>query len=63
MGLTEDQTTQLLSAFWIQANWVNNKPIDFQAIAHSFGLTLLSSHLKVRVRFNYCVPFIHCLIL
>lgn len=46
MGLTEDQTTQLLSAFWIQANWVNNKPIDFQAIAHSFGLTLLSSHLK-----------------
>ncbi|WOL00283.1 hypothetical protein Cni_G08996 [Canna indica] len=46
IGLTEDQTTQLISAFWIQASRADNKPLDFQAIAHSFSLTLLASHLK-----------------
>ncbi|RWW00860.1 hypothetical protein GW17_00036139, partial [Ensete ventricosum] len=49
IGLTEDQATQLLYAFWIQANRADNKPSDFQAIAHSFSLTLISLHLKVSI--------------
>ncbi|XP_058084129.1 protein SEMI-ROLLED LEAF 2 [Magnolia sinica] len=44
--LSEDQTTQLLSAFWIQANLPDNLPVNFEAIAHSYSLALLSSHLK-----------------
>ncbi|XP_008808672.1 protein SEMI-ROLLED LEAF 2-like isoform X2 [Phoenix dactylifera] len=46
MMLTEDQTAQLLSAFWIQANQPDNLPSNFEAIAHSFSLTLLFSRLK-----------------
>nr|XP_010938251.1 uncharacterized protein LOC105057345 [Elaeis guineensis]XP_029124027.1 uncharacterized protein LOC105057345 [Elaeis guineensis]XP_029124028.1 uncharacterized protein LOC105057345 [Elaeis guineensis] len=46
MVLTEDQTAQLLSAFWIQANQADNLPSNFEAIAHSFSLTLLFSRLK-----------------
>ncbi|XP_077218010.1 protein SEMI-ROLLED LEAF 2 isoform X2 [Tasmannia lanceolata] len=45
--LSEDQTAQLLSAFWRQANLSDNLPANFEAIAHSFSLTLLSSHLKI----------------
>lgn len=47
MKLTEDQIAQLLSAFWIQATLPDNLPSNFEAIAHSFGLTLASLHLKV----------------
>ncbi|KAG1371360.1 putative protein EFR [Cocos nucifera] len=46
MVLTEDQTAQLLSAFWIQANQADNLPSNFEAIGHSFSLTLLFSRLK-----------------
>ncbi|XP_068659378.1 protein SEMI-ROLLED LEAF 2 [Aristolochia californica] len=46
MKLTEDQIVQLLSAFWVQANLPDNLPSNFEAIAHSFSLTLLASHLK-----------------
>lgn len=46
MKLTEDQIAQLLSAFWIQATLPDNLPSNFEAIAHSFGLTLASLHLK-----------------
>ncbi|KAL5983535.1 hypothetical protein ACLOJK_017622 [Asimina triloba] len=45
--LSEDQTAQLLSTFWIQANLPDNLPANFEAISHSYSLTLLSSHLKV----------------
>jgi hypothetical protein len=45
--LTEDQTNQLLSAFWIQANQSDNTPFNYEAIGHSYSLTVLSSHLKV----------------
>ncbi|XP_063937421.1 protein SEMI-ROLLED LEAF 2 isoform X2 [Daucus carota subsp. sativus] len=44
--LNEDQITQLLSAFFLQANLSDNLPSDIEAIAHSFCLTLLSSRLK-----------------
>jgi hypothetical protein len=45
--LTEDQTNQLLSAFWIQANQTDNTPFNYEAIGHSYSLTVLSSRLKV----------------
>ncbi|KAM0954487.1 putative armadillo-like helical protein [Dioscorea sansibarensis] len=44
--LTEEQTAQLLSAFWLQAIQPDNLPSNFEAIAHSFSLTLVSSRLK-----------------
>ncbi|XP_078438492.1 protein SEMI-ROLLED LEAF 2 [Wolffia australiana] len=44
--LSEEQTSQLLAVFWIQANQEDNLPCNFEAIAHSFSLTLLSSRLK-----------------
>lgn len=46
MKLSEDQTAQLLSAFWVQANLSDNLPSNLEAIAHSFCLTLVSSQLK-----------------
>ncbi|XP_010921489.1 protein SEMI-ROLLED LEAF 2 [Elaeis guineensis] len=46
MVLTEDQTAQLLSAFWIQVNQADNLPSNIEAIAHSFSLTLLFSRIK-----------------
>lgn len=45
--LTEDQTNQLLSAFWIQANQTDNTPFNYEAIGHSYSLTVFSSRLKV----------------
>ncbi|XP_020107750.1 uncharacterized protein LOC109723699 [Ananas comosus] len=44
--LTEEQVDQLLSGFWMQANQADNLPFNFEAIAHSFCLTLLSYRLK-----------------
>lgn len=44
--LNEDQITQLLSAFFLQANLPENLPSNIEAIAHSFCLTLLSSRLR-----------------
>ncbi|KAJ8447080.1 hypothetical protein Cgig2_022809 [Carnegiea gigantea] len=46
MKLSEDQIAQLLSGFWIQANLSDNLPSNFEAIAHSYCLTLISSHIK-----------------
>ncbi|XP_050222959.1 protein SEMI-ROLLED LEAF 2 [Mercurialis annua] len=46
MKLSEDQITLLLSAFWIQANLPDNLPSNFEAIAHSFTVTVISSRLK-----------------
>jgi len=46
--LSEDQTAQLLSALWLEANQPDNLPSNFEAIAHTFSLTILSSRLKVR---------------
>jgi hypothetical protein len=43
MKFNEDQMPQLLSAFWIQANLPDNLPSNFEALAHSFCLTLISS--------------------
>ncbi|KAL6645700.1 hypothetical protein ACP70R_017308 [Stipagrostis hirtigluma subsp. patula] len=44
--LTEDQTNQLLSAFWIQAHQTDNTPFNYEAIGHSYSLTVLSSRLE-----------------
>ncbi|KAI4342906.1 hypothetical protein MLD38_027470 [Melastoma candidum] len=44
LKLNEDQIGLLLSGFWIQANLPNNLPSNFEAITHSFCLTLQSSH-------------------
>lgn len=46
MKLTEDQMAQLLSAFWIQANFPDNLPSNIEAIAHSFILTLIVLRMK-----------------
>ncbi|KAM2182827.1 hypothetical protein COP2_034150 [Malus domestica] len=46
MKFNEDQISHLLSAFWIQANLSDNLPSNIEAIAHSFTLVLISSHLK-----------------
>ncbi|XP_019453147.1 PREDICTED: protein EFR3 homolog A-like isoform X5 [Lupinus angustifolius] len=41
MKLSEDQMSQLLSAFWIQATVPDNLPSNMEAIAHSFIITLM----------------------
>ncbi|XP_008453385.2 protein SEMI-ROLLED LEAF 2 [Cucumis melo] len=46
MKFSEDQLSQLLSAFWIQANLPDNLPSNIEAIANSFVLTLISARLK-----------------
>ncbi|KAK3034057.1 hypothetical protein RJ639_034282 [Escallonia herrerae] len=46
MKFSEDQISQLLSAFWRQANLPDNLPSNIEAIAHSFCLTLISSRLR-----------------
>ncbi|XP_024189621.1 protein SEMI-ROLLED LEAF 2 isoform X2 [Rosa chinensis] len=46
MKFSEDQIADLLSAFWIQANLPDNLPSNIEAIAHSFILMIVSSHLK-----------------
>nr|XP_011466140.1 PREDICTED: uncharacterized protein LOC101313033 isoform X1 [Fragaria vesca subsp. vesca] len=46
MKFSEDQIADLLSAFWMQANLPDNLPSNFEAIAHSFILMIVSSHLK-----------------
>ncbi|KAJ4969378.1 hypothetical protein NE237_016079 [Protea cynaroides] len=56
--LSEDQTVQLLSAFWIQANLPDNLPSNFEAIAHSFSLTLIASHFK-NTNHSIVVRFFH----
>lgn len=53
MKFSEDQLSQLLSAFWIQANLPDNLPSNIEAIANSFVLTLISACLKVKSRFNW----------
>ncbi|XP_078160554.1 protein SEMI-ROLLED LEAF 2 [Carex rostrata] len=44
--LTEDQTTELLSAIWVQAHQADNLPFNYEAIGHTFSLTLLASCAK-----------------
>ncbi|XP_020594560.1 uncharacterized protein LOC110034651, partial [Phalaenopsis equestris] len=44
--LNEDQIGQLLSAFWRQAHQPDNLPSNYEAIALSFHLTVVSFHLK-----------------
>ncbi|KAK1434477.1 hypothetical protein QVD17_00220 [Tagetes erecta] len=46
MKFTEDQITQLLSAFWIQANLPDNTLPNIEALAYSFCLTLISLRLR-----------------
>ncbi|XP_076952093.1 protein SEMI-ROLLED LEAF 2-like [Bidens hawaiensis] len=46
MKFSEDQITQLLSAFWIQANLPDNTLPNIEALAYSFCLTLVSLRLK-----------------
>ncbi|XP_057856005.2 protein SEMI-ROLLED LEAF 2 [Cryptomeria japonica] len=52
MRLSGDQAIQLLSALWIQANLPDNMPANFEAIAHTFNLTLLFSQMK---NSNHCI--------
>ncbi|XP_024967458.1 protein EFR3 homolog B [Cynara cardunculus var. scolymus] len=46
MKFSEDQITQLLSAFWIQANLLDNSLQNIEALAYSFCLTLISLRLR-----------------
>ncbi|XP_019187723.1 PREDICTED: protein EFR3 homolog B [Ipomoea nil] len=46
LKLNEDQITQLLSAFWVQANLSDNLPANVEAITQSFCLTLISLRLR-----------------
>ncbi|KAK7278015.1 hypothetical protein RJT34_23036 [Clitoria ternatea] len=58
MKLTEDQIAQLLSAFWIEANLPDNLPSNFEAIAHSFILTLIVLRMKnLKDRDNLLIRF------
>ncbi|KAL9255437.1 SEMI-ROLLED LEAF 2-like protein [Drosera capensis] len=43
MMLGEDQVMLLLSGFWVQATLPDNAPEQFEAIVHSYTLTLVSS--------------------
>ncbi|GAB2211638.1 hypothetical protein Droror1_Dr00024962 [Drosera rotundifolia] len=43
MMLGEDQVMLLLSGFWVQATLPDNAPEHFEAIVHSYTLTLVSS--------------------
>ena len=54
MKLSEDQMAQLLSSFWIQANLPDNLPSKFEAIAHSFTLTLTVLHTMVEFSMHPC---------
>lgn len=58
LKFSEDQIGQLLSALWIQANLPDNLPSNFEAIAHSFVLTLLSSRLTNHSK-NLVIRFFH----
>ncbi|XP_056168593.1 protein SEMI-ROLLED LEAF 2 isoform X2 [Syzygium oleosum] len=58
LKFSEDQIGQLLSALWIQANVPDNLPSNFEAIAHSFVLTLLSSRLTNPCK-NLVIRFFH----
>lgn len=53
MKFNEEQIALLLSAFWMQANLSDNLPSNFEAIAHSFVLALISSGLKVKYIFEH----------
>ncbi|KAK9084345.1 hypothetical protein Scep_030816 [Stephania cephalantha] len=44
--LSEDQISQLLSAIWIESSFPDNTPSNFEAIAHSFSLMVISSRLR-----------------
>lgn len=57
MKFSEDQIVQLLSAFWIQATLPDNLPSNFEAIAHSFILTLISLQLKVKFQHTFLVLY------
>ncbi|CAL1393230.1 unnamed protein product [Linum trigynum] len=57
LKLNEDQISQLLSAFWMQASLPDNTPPNLEAIAHSFTLTLISSQLK-NTNGNFVVRFV-----
>ncbi|XP_057960822.1 protein SEMI-ROLLED LEAF 2 isoform X2 [Malania oleifera] len=46
LKFSEDQIAQLLSGLWIQAILPDNLPSNFEAIGHSFTLTLISSRFK-----------------
>ncbi|GAB4835674.1 hypothetical protein Ancab_000584 [Ancistrocladus abbreviatus] len=46
MKLSEDLVAQLLSGFWIQANLPDNLPANFEALANSYSLVLISLNLK-----------------
>ncbi|KAH9319043.1 hypothetical protein KI387_020812, partial [Taxus chinensis] len=52
MRLSGDQANQIHSALWIQANLPDNMPANFEAIAHTFSLTLLFSQVKNP---NHCI--------
>ncbi|CAH9087504.1 unnamed protein product [Cuscuta europaea] len=46
LKLNEDQITQMLSSFWVQANMPDNLPANIEAITQSFCLTLISVRLR-----------------
>lgn len=47
LKLNDDQITQLLSAFWIQANMPDNLPVNVVAFTQSFCLTVISLRLRL----------------
>ncbi|OIV90896.1 hypothetical protein TanjilG_15629 [Lupinus angustifolius] len=58
MKLSEDQMSQLLSAFWIQATVPDNLPSNMEAIAHSFIITLMFLRTKkLKDRDNLVIRF------
>ncbi|KAG0479514.1 hypothetical protein HPP92_010372 [Vanilla planifolia] len=47
LRLSSRQVTLLLSSMWAQARFPGNVPVNFEAIAHTYGLTLLFSQAKI----------------
>ncbi|GAB2277414.1 hypothetical protein Dimus_012121 [Dionaea muscipula] len=58
MKLSDDQVMLLLSGFWIQATLPDNSPANFEAIAHSYCITLISSQHK-DTNHSLAVRFLH----
>ncbi|KAG6537290.1 hypothetical protein ZIOFF_002377 [Zingiber officinale] len=56
LRLSSRQITLLLSSFWAQAMFPENAPENYEAIAHSYSLTLLFTRAKYIVALDVGVP-------
>jgi hypothetical protein len=48
LRLSSRQISHLLSSLWVQATSAENMPTNFEAMSHTYNITLLSTRSKVR---------------